>query len=136
MCSSDLDRRAVTAASFGITVVFLFVLAAIPAQVALAILVGALVGVGIMGNQALLYGLAPLCYPAGVRGTGVGAAVAAGRIGSLAGPLVAGQLLGAGQSAAEVIYAMLPTYVVGAIAALVLSARARASSDADDRGTK
>jgi AAHS family 3-hydroxyphenylpropionic acid transporter len=40
----------------------------------------------LMGGQFTLYGLTPPYYPAAVRATGVGAAVAAGRVGSILGP--------------------------------------------------
>lgn len=118
-------RLAVALASFAATIMFLLALAAMPALGPVALVVGALVGFGIMSNQAMLYAIAPLCYPAAVRGTGVGAAVAVARLGSLLGPLVAGQLLGAGHDAATVLYAMLPIVVVGAIAGVTLAASAR-----------
>jgi len=111
----------VTVASFALTIGFLFALAAMPAAPVVAILVGGLVGVGIMSNQAVLYAIAPLCYPMNVRGAGVGAAVAVGRLGSLIGPLVAGQLVGAGHDAADVLFKMLPIVGVGAVGALILS---------------
>lgn len=114
-------RLAVTVASFALTIGFLFALAAMPAAPVVAILVGGLVGVGIMSNQAVLYAIAPLCYPMNVRGAGVGAAVAVGRLGSLIGPLVAGQLVGAGHDAADVLFKMLPIVGVGAVGALILS---------------
>ena len=114
-------RRLVTLASFATTIAFLFVLAAMPATVNVAIVVGALVGVGIMSNQAVLYAMAPLCYPMSVRGTGVGAAVAVGRFGSLLGPIFAGQWVSGGQSPTDVLFKMVPIIGVGAIAAVVLS---------------
>ncbi|WP_122848530.1 3-(3-hydroxy-phenyl)propionate transporter MhpT, partial [Pseudomonas viridiflava] len=49
-------------------------------------------GVFVMAAQLVLYALAPPAYPTAVRATGVGAAVAIGRLGSVAGPLAAGQL--------------------------------------------
>jgi AAHS family 3-hydroxyphenylpropionic acid transporter len=56
-----------------------------------------------------------------VRGAGVGAAVAVGRIGSLVGPLIGGALLGAGGTPAQVLGLMLPMLAVGAAATLGLS---------------
>jgi len=78
------------------------------------------VGVFVIGTQLALYGTAPNYYATAVRGTGVGAAVAAGRVGSIAGPLVAGSLLGAGGNAASVLTALLPVVAVAAIAAFLL----------------
>jgi MFS transporter, AAHS family, 3-hydroxyphenylpropionic acid transporter len=78
------------------------------------------VGATVTVAQATLYAFAPLCYPSDVRNTGVGAAVAAGRLGTVAGPLLAGSLLGAGNSAAEVLAVLIPiTLVSGAMALLV-----------------
>ncbi len=53
-------------------------------------------GLFVMAAQLVLYALAPPAYPTAVRATGVGAAVAIGRLGSVAGPLAAGQLLAVG----------------------------------------
>jgi AAHS family 3-hydroxyphenylpropionic acid transporter len=81
------------------------------------------VGVFVIGTQLVLYGVAPGYYPTRVRATGVGAAVAAGRVGSIAGPLVAGSMLGAGANAAGVVTAMLPVVAIAGIAAVVLLRR-------------
>jgi AAHS family 3-hydroxyphenylpropionic acid transporter len=72
------------------------------------------------GGQYILYALAPTCYPVENSGTGTGAAVASGRLGSAMGPYVAGQLLGAGTSAAHVLEALLPVTAMAAAAAAIL----------------
>ncbi|TCB34253.1 3-(3-hydroxy-phenyl)propionate transporter MhpT [Acinetobacter sp. ANC 4910] len=77
-------------------------------------------GLFIVGGQSALYGLAAIYYPAEMRGTGVGAAVAIGRIGSFAGPLLAGFLLSLGQSATIVIGSSIPVILIAAISALML----------------
>ena len=77
-------------------------------------------GLFIVGGQSALYGLAAIYYPAEMRGTGVGAAVAVGRIGSFAGPLLAGFLLSLGQSATIVIGSSIPVILIAAISALML----------------
>jgi len=80
-------------------------------------------GVGAMVTvaQATLYAFAPLCYEPSVRNTGVGAAVAAGRLGTIAGPILAGSLLGAGKTAAEVLVVLIPiTLIAGMMALLVV----------------
>ena len=48
-------------------------------------------GIFIIGGQGALYALAGMFYPAAIRGTGVGTAVAVGRAGSFAGPILAGR---------------------------------------------
>jgi AAHS family 3-hydroxyphenylpropionic acid transporter len=84
---------------------------------------GLLAGLFLVGGQSVLYALASSIYPTQVRGTGVGAAVAAGRMGSILGPLIAGQLLAIGQSASELVMASIPLIAVAAIAALLVVAR-------------
>jgi AAHS family 3-hydroxyphenylpropionic acid transporter len=79
-------------------------------------------GVGAMVTvaQATLYAFAPLCYPQSIRNTGVGAAVAAGRLGTIAGPILAGSLLGAGKSAADVLIVLIPITLAAGIMALLV----------------
>lgn len=64
-----------------------------PTTPASSLVIGGLLGAAALGTQSLLYAVAPDCYPTRVRGRGVGAAVSVGRLGSIAGPLVAAQLL-------------------------------------------
>jgi MFS transporter, AAHS family, 3-hydroxyphenylpropionic acid transporter len=81
---------------------------------------GLLCGFFLVGGQSVLYALAGHAYPTEVRGTGVGAAVAVGRLGSFLGPLVAGQLLALGQSPSMLVTASIPLVVVAALAALTV----------------
>ncbi|WP_454828512.1 3-(3-hydroxy-phenyl)propionate transporter MhpT [Paraburkholderia xenovorans] len=78
---------------------------------------GLLAGLFLVGGQSVLYALASSVYPTHVRGTGVGAAVAVGRMGSILGPLIAGQLLAIGQSASVLLSASIPLIAVAAVAA-------------------
>jgi AAHS family 3-hydroxyphenylpropionic acid transporter len=73
------------------------------------------------GGQFTLYGLAPLYYPATVRGAGVGAAIAASRVGSIMGPLAAAQLISGGASGAAVVTALVPIVVGAGAASCLLS---------------
>ena len=58
-------------------------------------------------------------YADEARGTGLGAAVAAGRVGSLAGPLFSAALLASGRTAIEVLLYVLPIVLAsGACVAL------------------
>jgi MFS transporter, AAHS family, 3-hydroxyphenylpropionic acid transporter len=84
---------------------------------------GLLAGLFLVGGQSVLYALASSIYPTQVRGTGVGAAVAVGRMGSIFGPLIAGQLLAIGQSASVLVAASIPLIAVAAVAALLVVAR-------------
>jgi AAHS family 3-hydroxyphenylpropionic acid transporter len=75
-------------------------------------------GLFVMAAQLVLYASAPPSYPTAVRATGVGAAVAIGRLGSVAGPLAAGQILAAGGGTTAVLLATSPGLVVATLAIL------------------
>ena len=77
-------------------------------------------GLFLVGGQSALYALAGQAYPTQVRGTGVGAAVAVGRLGSILGPLIAGQLFALGQSASMLVGASIPLIIIAALAALMV----------------
>ena len=79
-------------------------------------------GVFIIGAQLILFALAPLYYAAAVRGTGVGAAVAIGRLGSVVGPLYAGALLASGGGSSTVLLGIVPFVAIGGASALALTA--------------
>jgi AAHS family 3-hydroxyphenylpropionic acid transporter len=96
-------------------------------EFALTAIACALAGVFINGAQMILYASAPLYYGTVMRGTGVGATVAVGRLGSVAGPLLAGALLASGGSSAAVLLAIVPFVAVGGGAALALTWRAPCS---------
>ncbi|MBU6378622.1 MAG: MFS transporter [Gammaproteobacteria bacterium] len=93
-----------------------------------AILVlSALAGVLLMGANYSLYAVAAACYPMSVRGTGSGAAVAVGRIGSVIGPLIAGALLARGVSAETVILGLAPAAALAALATWALGRPSRSA---------
>ena len=93
---------------------------------ALAALACALAGIFIVGAQLILFALAPLYYRSIIRGTGVGAAVAIGRLGSVFGPLFAGGLLALGGGSAAVLLAIVPFVAIGGCAAFALTWRPEA----------
>ncbi|WP_443691578.1 3-(3-hydroxy-phenyl)propionate transporter MhpT [Pseudomonas protegens] len=80
-------------------------------------------GLFVMAAQLVLYALAPPSYPTSVRATGVGAAVAIGRLGSVAGPLAAGQILAAGAGTTGVLLATSPGLVIAALAIISVIVR-------------
>jgi AAHS family 4-hydroxybenzoate transporter-like MFS transporter len=51
-------------------------------------------GIFVIGGQVSLNALASFIYPTHIRSTGVGWALGIGRIGSIAGPILAGYLIG------------------------------------------
>jgi AAHS family 3-hydroxyphenylpropionic acid transporter len=79
-------------------------------------------GYFVIGGQLALYAIAPSLYPAAIRGTGIGAAVAAGRLGSIAGPLLAGTLLVHGFGADAVPMAAMPGLIIAFCAVFTLAA--------------
>ena len=99
----------------------LIVLWLAPVSLAVSLFAGGLVGETISMTQAFLYALAPPTYPTQVRGTGVGAAVAVGRFGSAAGPLLAAALLGSGAAPQQVVMFLVPTIAISGVASLVLT---------------
>jgi AAHS family 3-hydroxyphenylpropionic acid transporter len=94
-----------------------------PASLTAWLAIGAALGATVSGCQSTLYGFAPSCYPTSVRGTGVGAGVSIGRLGSAAGPLLAAQMVAAGFSPTHVLLALLPAVAVAGIATTALSRR-------------
>jgi AAHS family 3-hydroxyphenylpropionic acid transporter len=98
-------------------------LASAPQGVSLILAVVFGLGAAVVAAQAILYAFAPLCYPTRARGTGVGFAVAMGRIGSIVGPLLGGQLVKAGGSNSQVLSGLLPIVIVGSVCAIVLAWR-------------
>ena len=86
-------------------------------------------GLFVMAAQLVLYALAPPSYPTSVRATGVGAAVAIGRLGSVAGPLAAGQILAAGAGTTGVLLATSPGLVIAALTIISVIARSAARTE-------
>lgn len=119
-------RRAAIAVAYGLVVACLASLALLPPIFLVAVPVCFFLGIGLVGGQSILYGLAPLCYPAEVRGTGIGTAVAVGRLGSITGPLVASALLLGGATSAGVLLTVAPVAFVGGSMAMILAQRSAA----------
>lgn len=65
-------------------------------------------GFAVIGGLYVLYALAPIYYPPRMRAAGAGAAIAVGRLGSIVGPLIAGELRAAGLGPGEVLLALAP----------------------------
>jgi len=83
----------------------------------------------VMGAQFSLYAVAPMLYPAHLRGAGAGAAVAVGRLGSIGGPLIAGELRHAGFSPGDVFLTMTPVALAAAVILLLLARSTRPQAD-------
>jgi MFS transporter, AAHS family, 3-hydroxyphenylpropionic acid transporter len=120
--AGERRRRWVLVTYFGMAVA-LAAVASVGRNFALAALACALAGLFIVGAQLILFALAPLYYRTAIRGTGVGAAVAVGRLGSVVGPLFAGGLLAGGSGSAAVLLAIVPFVAAGGSAAFALTWR-------------
>jgi AAHS family 3-hydroxyphenylpropionic acid transporter len=118
-----LDRKflfSTPAVAYVALAIFLALLGLGSLHVGSAMVVAFGVGAAVMIGQAVLYAFAPLCYDSSIRNTGVGATVAAGRLGTIAGPLLAGSLLGGGRSAAHVLIVLVPITLVGGLMSLLV----------------
>ena len=116
-------RRLWVAVTYAGMAAALAAVASVGANFQLIALACSAAGMFIVGAQLTLFALAPLYYHAGIRGTGVGAAVAAGRLGSIVGPLFAGGLLAGGGGSAAVLLAIVPFVAAGGGAAFALTWR-------------
>jgi AAHS family 3-hydroxyphenylpropionic acid transporter len=101
--------------------ILLVSLAKSPAQLAVICSTVFLLGCAVIAAQAFLYAIAPAAYPTSIRGVGVGAAVAMGRIGSIVGPKLGGMLKAAGHSPSQLLMDLLPIVIAGSICALLLA---------------
>ena len=84
-------------------------------------------GVGIIGGQNASHALSSEFYPTRMRSTGVGWALGIGRIGSIVGPVVGGQLLAQGTAMRQVFWAATVPAIIAAAAAagVALASRIR-----------
>jgi AAHS family 3-hydroxyphenylpropionic acid transporter len=81
----------------------------------------AVIGVLVVGAQFTLLALTPSFYAPEVRAGGTGAAIAVGRIGSILGPLLAGELRNSGFTADQVFLVLTPAAVAAAVGVLILT---------------
>jgi AAHS family 3-hydroxyphenylpropionic acid transporter len=94
---------------------------------AVAAIACALAGATIIGAQLILYASAPLYYDKVIRGTGVGAAVGIGRLGSVFGPLYGGVVLAFAGASTAVLIGTIPFVLIGGGATLALARQPHAA---------
>lgn len=114
-------RRAAVVTTFVALPALVVLLSRTPPQLGITVLIVFLLGCAVLAAQAFLYAVAPACYPTSIRGVGVGAAVAVGRIGSIVGPKLGGVIKAAGHSYSQLLTDLLPIVVVGSMAAMALA---------------
>lgn len=105
-------------AAFVAVPLLILLLSRAPAQLAVVTLIVFAVGAAILAAQSFLYATAPRCYPTLIRGVGVGAAVAIGRVGSIVGPKLGGALKAAGYGSSQLFAGILPLVVLASVAGL------------------
>jgi AAHS family 3-hydroxyphenylpropionic acid transporter len=103
--------------------VALIAVASVGKSFVLASLACAFAGIFIIGAQLILFALAPLYYRTAIRGTGVGASVSMGRLGSVVGPLFAGFLVAGGGTSTSVLLGIIPFVLIAGGAAFSLTWR-------------
>ncbi len=111
-------------AAYGGLVVALLALGAAETRFALFLFSG-LAGFCVLGANYALYGVTTRFYPMSMRGVGSGASVAAGRLGSVVGPMIAGIWLLQGETGGQVIGNLAPLALVAGAAVLWLARRKR-----------
>jgi AAHS family 4-hydroxybenzoate transporter-like MFS transporter len=74
-------------------------------------------GVGIIGGQNASHALTSELYPTRIRSTGVGWALGVGRIGSIVGPVLGGELLAQGTAIRQVFWAAAVPALLATVAA-------------------
>ena len=114
-------RRAAVLTTFVALPLLILLLSRAPPLFSLTVLIVFALGCAVIAAQAFLYAVAPACYPTSIRGLGVGAAVAVGRIGSIVGPKLAGLLKAAGHSYSQLLTDLLPIVVLGSMTAIALA---------------
>ncbi|MRW88531.1 MFS transporter [Duganella sp. FT80W] len=122
--SSSCDRwgvRPVMLATYAAMAISLWLFSS-AATIGAVVSLAGLVGFWMLGAQCALYGISPQIYPAANCSTGVGSAVAAGRIGSILGPVIAGYMMGQGTTANQLIFIMAPLAVLAGAVLLALAA--------------
>ena len=115
---------------FGFVVIAVLFALAVPAIAALGLggisfvtltLISTLCGVTILGAQFGNNASAGLIYPTAFRSKGVGWALAIGRFGSIAGPLIGGMLIGMHMPLPQLFLVAAAPMILGTIAALFLA---------------
>jgi MFS transporter, AAHS family, 3-hydroxyphenylpropionic acid transporter len=125
-------RHASLTVTFVAAPVLVYLLSRGPHDFAAVAVVAFALGGAIIALQGYLYAAGALVYPTVIRGAGMGAAVAAGRTGSIVGPKLGGALKSAGHTPSQLLLDILPLVILGSIAALVFTWRIARRAHADE----
>ena len=114
-----LDRRfsfLVLTACYGWAALCVLLIGQAGASIPLLALTITCAGLGIIGGQNASHALSSEFYPTRMRATGVGWALGIGRIGSIVGPILGGQLLALGTGTRQVFWAAAVPAIIASIA--------------------
>ena len=100
----------------------------------LILAVATVCGVFVSGAFFLLYPPAARFYPTHMRSTGIGSAVAFGRIGNMLSPAAAGFMLGAGMQPSTVFFAIAMPMVLSCVALVAFHRLTGADESPEDAG--
>jgi len=123
-----LGARRVIATEFALSVLLIGSLGILPPSFMFIMCVAASLGVFVQGAQAGLNALVAGFYPTAIRSTGVGWALAMGRIGSIVGPVLGGVMLSLHWDLQQIFLAgTIPAFLAGA--AVLAGAKSGATSE-------
>jgi len=114
-----LGAHRMLAVQFLVYTSLMLLLANVAPQAELIFAVAAVLGFAVHGAQAGLNAVAAETYPITVRSTGVGWALAVGRIGSIAAPLLGGAMLARNWTLQEIFHASSLPAILSAAAGIV-----------------
>jgi AAHS family 4-hydroxybenzoate transporter-like MFS transporter len=118
-----LDARRVIGSGFVLAGLSLAAIGHATGSFAAYVTAAALAGFFVFGAQITLHALAAAAYPSALRATGIGWALGCGRVGSVLGPLIGGQLLHSGVPLARYFTGFGAVVLLAAAATYTLSAR-------------
>ncbi|WP_246361348.1 MFS transporter [Haloechinothrix aidingensis] len=132
LCAARFALRNVLITYMLATAVLLAAFIASTSVLALAFTVGGVIGLFANGCIAGLYALAPTLYDPSIRATGVGTALAVGRIGAIVAPTAAGALLDFGLRPEQLYVGTGVIFVATAVILTVLPKLAGSTTDAPE----
>jgi AAHS family 3-hydroxyphenylpropionic acid transporter len=99
-------------------------------EFALAVVAAFGLGGALLAAQGYFYASAASTYPTSIRGIGSGATVAAGRLGSIVGPMLGGMLTAAGHRSTQLLSEIVPLVVLGSVTAFAFAWQTSRTRDA------
>jgi len=113
-------RNCSVVATLAASPLLLFLISKAPGNFTLVVLITFALGGAILAAQGFFYAAAANLYPTSIRGVGAGATVAAGRLGSIVGPVLGGLLQAAGRGSSQIFSDILPLVILGSVMGMAL----------------